>query len=416
MIEKDLISALIECPERLDDVLEHISAEDFSDNTCKAVFTEMVVQGKFDIHTLTNKFRSNKDNVSVKLLVDVAGTGFGSSAVEYAKVIKEESKKRKALAMAQQLITETGSEMSAQEVIERMGERLLTLYDTTDKTFRSAKDMIVSYLERLVMLSEKGSDISGLSTGWRCVDLATDGLKPGELIIVGGRPSQGKSSVMTQIAYHIAVVLKLPVAVFSIESPESTIMDKIISQKTGIETRVLRTGKLTKEQNDTMMFYMNELSVAPLYLNDVSSININKIKYQIKRLINSGVRPACVMLDYIQIVETDKGGDTRAAKVGRIGQELKNIAKELNAPVVALAQLNRSVEDTSPSLYSLKESGDLEQIADQVWLLHREEFYRKDKCSEEKKGKIDLDIAKNRDGQTLALSLNWVGSCTRVDE
>ena len=180
MIEKDLISSLIECPERLDDILEHISAEDFADCTTKAVFTEMVVQGKFDIHTLTNKFRSNKDNVSVKLLVDVAGTGFGSSAVEYAKIIKEESKKRKALKMAQELIAELGLDISPQQAIENMGEKLLTLYDTSDKTFRSAKEMISAYLERQIMLSEKSTDISGLTTGWRCVDLATDGLKPGE--------------------------------------------------------------------------------------------------------------------------------------------------------------------------------------------------------------------------------------------
>ena len=410
MIEHELISALLEAPEKIDDVCELISGEDFSDNNAKLVFNEMDAQRYFDSFTIGNKLRTNHPH-TVKWMNTIIGTGFGSSAVDYAKIVKEESKGRRLLDMAQQLINETGSELTKQEVIERMGERLLSLYDKEDKTFANGREMMVRYMERLVMLKERGEDISGLTTGFRTLDLCMDGLRNGNLITVGARPSNGKSSWLTQVAWHVGVDLGLPVCVFSLECSEQVMNDKFISQQARIDTRKLRTGRMDADEEARVMGVMDLMAQGKIYLNDVSSININRIRVELKRMLTID-RPKLVMIDYVQIIKEMGGNksDTRAKRLGAISTGLKQVAKEMNIPVVQLAQLNRDGTER-PSLRSLKESGELEESSDIVLLLHRPGFYSR---GEKPDDVIEIECAKNREGATALMTYAWEGYTTRI--
>jgi replicative DNA helicase len=414
MIEHELIASLLVYPEKLGEAKDVVSSSDFLDDKCRVIWEEMERQGKFDYVTLTAKFRSDNQPI-VEVLKSLNGTG-GSDVTSYAKIVREASKKRETVRLAKELIESTGSDLTVNELIENVNERLLSLYETPEKGFRNSNDMIIDYLARLVMLAERGEDISGMTTGWRTLDLCLDGLQPSKLYVIGARPSQGKTSCMTQIAYHVAVVLKKTVAMFSIESPEITILDKMISQHARVETKKLRTGRLTADEKSLVMMQSDLLASAKFFMNDVSSINIYKIRSTLRKLCAEGNKPDLICLDYIQIVETDKGSDSKASKVGKVCQGLKNIAKELNVPVIVLGQLNRGVEADFPTLFSLKDSGDIEQIADAVILLHRPEFYLKGKTPEDQQGKIFLDCAKNREGEVLTMQMNWTGNYTLITE
>lgn len=414
MIEADLISGLTQNPDALSEVLQIITPDDFVDIRCRKIFDLMVKSVKFDYRIISSRISQSGDKDLLEYYYKIMDIAFGSNVMQYAKEVRIASKKRKQLEIAKELIGSVKTDMSPEEIIEFIGGKLMALYDSQDYNYVHVRQVMIDYFASLSKIIDGEHGISGLSTGIKSLDAITDGLKPSELIIIGARPSQGKTSLMTTLAYNMAVGLKKTVIIFSIESSNKTIIEKMVSQVSMIDSYKLRRGDLNKDLFGTVTFHIDQISISNMILNDCA-MNIHRMRAQIKKAIRDGYHIDCVFVDYLQIIDVERGHDSMAVKVGRVTQGLKEIAKELNCPVVALAQLNRGDETGEPSLHSLKASGDIEQIADQVWLLHRYDFYDKN-CKEEYRDKIQIDIAKNREGQTMPLLLNWEGRCTRIYE
>ena len=412
--ETALIAALLQDNTAWLDVRALISSDDFTDGNCAAIFKGLEeLEGKSD-YVIMSAWLTKNQRAELRLYVnEISDHGNSLYTMHYAREIKEASTKRKIQSVADGIKVHPGS---SEEVLREAEGKIISLYSTDQKGFRGAVDMTRDYASRMAMLASKGLEISGLSSGLGALDCITDGFKDGELIVIGARPSIGKTSLMVGIADHISLTLEKNVCIFSIESPEVELIHRFLSRRVGISAKKLRTGKFCDGELVAVSDALELLSRAPLWVNDVSTIDIMSMRAQIKKMMNRGDKPDIIMIDYLQIMDVEKGYDTFATKLGRVVQGLKNIAKELPAPVVVLAQINRNNEERSPRLMDLKDSGAIESIADMVILLHREEFYKGDKCEPEKKGKIEIHVAKNRNGPVGLLELNWTGEYTRISE
>jgi len=416
-IEKGLIGSLIMDNNQWDEIRELINSDDFENKQCAEIFNAIEkLYGKCDLIILGNALKSSENKDVTKLLLECMDIATPSLSMEYAGVIKENSKKRKAVEIGENLKTLAQGEVAIDDVVRNTEEQFVSFFGKVEKKFKSLRDVAYDYAARIQMLKDKKLEISGMATGYRKLDLITDGFKPGELIIIAARPSIGKTSMMACFTDYIGVVSKKNVAIFSIESPENEIFNKLVSIRAQISAKKLRIGDVNGYEHERMMQAIEDLGTANIFINDLSIINIMSIRALIKKLINNGNAPDIIFIDYLQIIEVDRGNETFATKITNITQGLKNIAKELKIPIVVAAQINRANGEESPRLMDLKDSGGIEAIADMVILLHREEFYKKMNCPEEKKGKIDVDVAKNRNGTTVFLEMNWVGEFTKVIE
>ena len=413
MLDQDLISGLLELPSEIETVRGKIQIDDLTDKNAKIVYQAMLTFEKFDSVIVGNYLREKNEKKALEWMHSITGTGFGSSIDRYAKEIKRASIKRQQVKIAEDLIGMSKTDVKPNEIIELFSGRLMSLYEDDEDQLFDFKKLVMDYLE-MMDKKVKGATLSGMATGWKSIDDITDGLGESELILIGARPSMGKTSMMTQIMYHALTHGKVVLA-FSVESNRNKIIEKMISQASDLDAVKFKRNSLSQDEKDTSMYYFNKMTDGQLFLNDSTGMSIYKMRSLIRQKINEGIKPDLVCVDHIQIMQTDKSNDTMAVRVGRVCQGLKNIAKELGCPVVALAQLNRDVETNPPTLHSLKASGDMEQIADQVWLLHRQNFYSKDK-EKNPDNEIVVDIAKNREGGTDAIKLKWVGRYTQIKE
>lgn len=269
-------------------------------------------------------------------------------------------------------------------------------------TVGSFIDDEVKYLEEL---EKDGRDITGLSTGYRDLDKATSGLQPGAMIVLAARPSMGKSALVTNLAENIALQNKGAVALFSLEMPERELLHRVLSSQAAIKGEDMRKGKIGDRWPDVLEV-ADKLAKAPLYIDDSSDIGIMEIRAKCRRLHAShpdGV--ACVIIDYLQLMRADGRTDNRVQQIGEISRGLKILAQELKAPVIALSQLSRGVEsrpDKRPLLSDIRESGNIEQDADVVMFLYRDEYYNQETAEP---GVAELIIAKNRSGRLANIRL-----------
>jgi len=415
MIEQGLIGVLLIDNSKYDLIADKITPEDFE-----------TVEGR-DCFEIIKKLDGKCDAIVLGKRLNEAGKKYSEWYTEgmnvcntnayeqYVSEIKEESKKRQLKKIGKEI--ETGTATS-KETISEVENKLLKLYDNHDKKFRHAHEISVDWMTRLVEIESRGLAISGLTTGLRCLDLVSDGMKSGELIIIGARPSNGKTSLMIHIADHVGVELKKRVCIFSIECPETEIWNKFVSRRARIPTKKLRIGKLDESEKVIVGHSIDILADTQIHVNDVSSINSFGIRANIRRMIADNKKPDLVMIDYLGLIATENSRENFAKRLGDVTKMLKALAKDLEIPVVVLVQINRSASEDGglPKLHQLKDSGEIEQDADQVWLLHREEFYKREKTPDDKVGKMDIIVAKNRNGATLDLEVNWDGENTRIYE
>lgn len=410
-IEKALIGTLIADDTLWSEVRVMIDCKDFYNLKCAEIYGVIEkLDCKVDLNILL-------EHLSPELMAIARETmilSMPSQILEYAKIVRGYSRKRQAIEEAEHIKINSMTMDPVNDIVKTAVSRLERLMENDGKVFRHAGEIAVDYVNRIMMLKEKGVEVSGLTTGYRSLDLTTDGFKPGELIIIGSRPSIGKTSMMLCFSEHIGCVLKKNVAIFSIESPEGELFNRMVSIRAEITTQRLRTGQLNAYEHERMMLAAEDLGASGISINDLSVIDILTVKNQARKLIAEGKRPDIIFVDYLQIMETERSNDTFANKISRVTQGFKNLAKELMIPVVVLAQINRANGEEPPRLMDLKDSGGIEAIADMVILLHREEFYKKDGCSLEKKGIIEVDVAKNRNGRTALINLGWRGEFTKI--
>jgi replicative DNA helicase len=320
----------------------------------------------------------------------------------YALIVRDNALLRRLLNTAYEIQANVhGREGAPRDLVEWAEKAMLEVgQDDRQKDFQRIDDVLHRELEKLEKLSKEGQAMTGTPSGFKDLDEVTGGFQPGNLIVLAARPSMGKSALVTNIAENAALEHGRPVALFSLEMSEAELSQRFLASQAKIKGEDLRKGRLTETKWPKILAASEKLSRAPLYVDDSSDLGIMEVRAKARRLHSQtpgGL--GLIIVDYLQLMRADERIESRVQQVGQMSRGLKILARELDVPVIALSQLSRAVEQRGgekiPILSDLRESGNLEQDADAVIFIYREEYYEADS---EREGEADLIIAKHRNG------------------
>ncbi|MCC7176348.1 MAG: replicative DNA helicase [Bryobacterales bacterium] len=336
----------------------------------------------------------------------------------YVRLVKDKSLLRRVIYASQSLINRClAGEEAPQEILANAEEALLRLGESSTRTtLFSPGEIIDEFQGGLNAFLDPERRIQGLSTGFRRFDEMTGGLHPGELVIVAGRPSMGKTALALNIAQHVAVKLQKTVAVFSLEMSKEALLMRLLCAAARVDSHRFRQGYLDAEERRRLQAAAAELVEAPLYIDETSGSNLLEMHAKLRRL--KAERPlGLVVLDYLQLMSSRGRFDSRVQEISALSRGLKLLAKELGVPMLVLSQLNRMPEtrkdDHRPQLSDLRDSGSIEQDADVVAFIFREEVYKRDR--EDLRGEAELLLSKQRNGPTGAIKLVFLHHLTKFE-
>ncbi|MBP6422831.1 MAG: replicative DNA helicase [Propionivibrio sp.] len=283
--------------------------------------------------------------------------------------------------------------------------------------FQHINPLLTQVVERIQELHDRDnpSDITGVPTGYHDLDSKTSGLQPGDLLIIAGRPSMGKTSLALNMAEYVAIEVGLPVAVFSMEMGGTQLAMRMLSSVGRLDAHRVRTGRLNDDEWSRLSFALGKMHEAPLYIDETPALNPIDLRARARRLHRQCGKLGMIVIDYLQLMSVSGQGENRATEISEISRSLKSLAKELNVPVVALSQLNRSLEqrpNKRPVMSDLRESGAIEQDADVIMFIYRDEVYNPDTPD---KGSAEIIIGKQRNGPIGMTRLTFVGEYTRFE-
>ena len=386
--EKSLLGAIMIDENILPEVMALVNANDFYEERHRTIFGAM--SNLYDSHrpvdllTLTNELKS------LKKLKEIGGAPYltelsnfvpvASHAKAYAEIIKKASTQRRLIKAGTEIVNKAYEDGA--EVDELVGKAEQELFEVSDKIvqseYRPMSELLDDAFSRIEDLHNNKGSLRGLKTGFRDIDKKTAGLQKGDLIIVGARPAMGKTTFAQNLAYNIASINNKGVLFFSMEMAANEIIERMISDVSGVGNWGIRTGNLSDDEFAKIGDAMAEMAEIPIYIDDTSSMTIMELRNKARRAMHDhdiGI----VIVDYLQLISgSDRYAGNRVQEVTEISRGLKILARELNIPVVALAQLSRNVtgrENPRPVLSDLRESGSIEQDADLVMFLHRPDYY-----------------------------------------
>jgi len=336
----------------------------------------------------------------------------------YARIVRDHAMLRRLIEIGGDIAASAHATegLSASEIVDRAEQRVFEIAERHSRGagFVSLKQILPKTIDRLDFLSHSTSEITGVSTGFVEMDKMTAGLQRGELIIIAGRPSMGKSTLAVNIAEHAALGQKTPAAIFSMEMSAEQLSFRMLSSIGRISAGRLRTGKLLDEDWPRVDSAVSMMSDAPIFIDDSGALTPTEIRARARRLKREhGL--GLIVVDYLQLMQVTGTVENRATEISEISRSLKALAKELDVPVIALSQLNRSVEqrqDKRPVMSDLRESGAIEQDADLILFIYREEVYDRDTP---RKGIADIIIAKQRNGPVGDFRLTFLGEFTKFE-
>ncbi len=335
----------------------------------------------------------------------------------YAKIVKEKSILRKLIDTATQVITQGyESDHENVEIILDRAEKMI--FDITSKkvepSFTPLKDIIKDSIETIDNLYQNKTHVTGLPTGFTDFDIQTAGLQPSDFIVIAGRPSMGKSSFALNLIENIAVKENIPVAIFSLEMSKEQLVQRLLCSHARVPIHKVRTGYLSQSDWPNLTNAAGHLSEAPIYIDDTPGISVLELRAKARRL-KSHHNIRLILIDYLQLMQGSGDSESRQQEISEISRSLKALARELDIPVIAISQLSRKSEDRTdkrPLLSDLRESGAIEQDADLVVLLFRQEYYYP---NEENKGKAEVIIAKQRNGPVGMIPFTFIKEYTRFE-
>src|SRR5438067_880699 len=347
-----------------------------------------------------------------------ATTPATASAARYAKIDEEHALLRPRSYVAGDIAENayapaddvTNTIDQAEPIVFSVAERRVT--DTT----KDLDAMLNAYLDRLAQLYERKEDVIGLPTGYADLDTLLSGLQPSALLVVGARPSMGKTAFALGIARHAAIRVSKPVLLFSLEMSQLEVTERIMAAEANVDSKKLRNGRLAAGDWTRIQHAAGRMASAPLYVDDNASVTVMDIRAKARRLKSRVGNLGVIIVDYIQLMTGRGDRENRQVEVSEISRNLKILARELETPVIALAQLNRQLEtraDKRPMLADLRESGSIEQDADVVMFLYRDEVYNPDAI--ETKGIAEVIVAKHRSGPTDTIRLAWLAQSARFE-
>ena len=336
----------------------------------------------------------------------------------YANIVKDKMLLREMIVAATEILDEAYDQSG--EAAEKLDEAERKIFAVTDKKISGSAMPLKDLVTRAYELIEQrhGSHVTGLATGYYQLDEKTCGLQNGEMIVVAGRPSMGKTSLALNIAEHVAVVELVPLAIFSLETSRQQLAERFLCSNSQIDAQSVRKGMLSTEDYEKLVESCGQLSESPIYIDDTSTLTPLELRAKARRLKSlHDVR--CVIVDYLQLMHSGLSRiESRQQEIALISRYIKALARELNIPVVVLSQLNRAPEGREghrPRMSDLRESGSIEQDADVVMLLHREDYYHRHDPDYQTTNKADLIIAKQRNGPTGSVELVFRDRFTRFE-
>ena len=417
--EQSVLGACFLSPYALEKAIENLTPESFYNEKNAKIFSAMTELNEsktpIDITTITSELkRKNELNEvgGVEYLTEVVNFVPTASNVDYYIQTVEETALLRSLIITATDIASEGyrTDETVNEILDNSEKKILNIVKNRKSSeFRSIKDVLAKTQNDLERLSENKGEITGLATGWYEFDRLTTGLHPNELIIIAARPAMGKTAFALNLATHAAMEQDKSVAVFNLEMSAEQLALRIISSLGQLEGFKLRTGNLMNNDWKRINEAISRLSKTNLVIDDTPGITIGEIRAKCRRLASSEKGLSLVVIDYLQLISGGKNyGANRQQEVSDISRSLKTLAMELNVPVIALSQLSRSVEgreDKRPLLSDLRESGSIEQDADIVAFLYRDDYYNKSERSEDNTSLSELIIGKHRNGPTATIEL-----------
>lgn len=425
--EQSLLGGLMLDQSAWDKVADIVVADDFYRKDHRLIFSainELAENASpCDVVTVSEHLANSGDLDAaggLEYLAMLANETPGAANIRaYATILRERSVLRSLISAGNEI---SGSAYategrSATELVDQ-AERLV--FEIAEKGargrvgFKSLKQILPDAVDRIDMLHRSGGEITGIPSGFSEFDKLTSGLQPGDLVVVAGRPSMGKTTFAINIAENAAIGAKIPTAVFSLEMPSQQLVVRLMSSLGRVDMSHLRSGRFPDEDWSRINTAVQLMSEAPIYIDDSASLTPTEIRARARRLKREADL-GLIVIDYLQLMQIHGTSENRATEISEISRSLKALARELEVPVIALSQLNRSVEqrtDKRPVMSDLRESGAIEQDADVIIFIYREEVYKQDTP---RKGIADISVAKQRNGPIGDFPLTFVGRFTRFE-
>ncbi|MDO5415329.1 MAG: replicative DNA helicase [Bacillota bacterium] len=420
--EKSVLGAALLSKDALFDVVEVVRAEDFYDENHKEIFKAMLdlhrKSAPVDALTVAEelKKRNSLNMVGGRAYIASlsAGTPTTSNAMEYGKIVAEKASIRKLIGTADDIVTKgyEGS-MDAGQMLDYAESGIFEISQKRQKgQYTHIKDVLLENLEIIDRASKLDGGLTGVTTGFKYLDNMTSGLQRSDLIILAARPAMGKTAFALSLALNAAVKGKASVMVFSLEMSKEQLGQRLLSMESKVGMQALKTGKLERRDWDDINIALDILSKAKIHIDDTAGISIMEMKSKCRRLkAEEGLD--LVVIDYLQLMNPEGKSDSRTQEISVISRNLKLLARELDCPVLVLSQLSRAPEqrtDHRPMLSDLRESGSIEQDADIVIFLYRDEYYNEDT---EAVGECEVIVAKQRSGPTGTVKVAWLDKLTK---
>jgi len=337
----------------------------------------------------------------------------------YANIVREKSILRQLISIGTEIADEAFNpgELESSNLLDEAERKIFEIAEQGNRQqdFKGIKVLLQSTLAHIDELSKSDASITGAETGYDELDDMTSGLQPGDLIIVAGRPSMGKTTFSMNLAEFIAINDKKPVAIFSMEMPAEQLVLRLFASNGRVPLNDIRTGKIREEDWPRIGMAVKQFSETKLFIDDSAALSPTEIRAKARRLHREHGQLGLIVIDYIQLMQSGNKSDNRAAEISEISRSLKALAKELDVPVIALSQLNRSLEqrpNKRPIMSDLRESGAIEQDADVIMFIYRDEVYNEDTPD---KGTAEIIIGKQRNGAIGKIRLTFTGKYTRFD-
>ena len=345
-----------------------------------------------------------------------------SNIRRYAEIVRDRSILRKLVAASDEIATTAFNTKGrpVAEIVDESEQKIFNIGEQGKRNsggFQAMDTLVVKLLDRVQEMADNPNDVTGVPTGFYDLDRMTAGLQAGDLIVLAARPSMGKTALAINIAEHVALNEGLPVAVFSMEMGAAQLAVRIVGSIGRIDQGHLRTGKLTDEEWPRLSEAIEKLRTISLHIDESAGLTSGDLRSNARRLSRQCGQLGLIVVDYLQLMSgSGSDGENRATELGEISRGLKMLARELKCPVIALSQLNRSVEqrpDKRPMMSDLRESGAIEQDADIIMFIYRDEYYTKDACKEP--GVAEVIIAKQRNGPTGVVKLAFIKPITKFE-
>ena len=340
----------------------------------------------------------------------------------YGEIIRERAILRKLVAVGDDIASSalTPAGKDAKVLLDEAEAKVFEIADAGARQmtgFVPIQPILGQVVDRIQELYDRDnpSEITGVPSGFTDLDQLTSGLQPTDMIVVAGRPGMGKTTFALNVAEHVAVDCRLPVAIFSMEMPGTQLAMRFISSVGRLDQHRLKTGKLNDDEWQRLTFALGKLHEAPIHIDETPGLNPTDLRARARRLYRQCGKLGLIVVDYLQLMSTLRHGDNRATELSEISRSIKSLAKELHVPIFALSQLNRSLEqrtDKRPVMSDLRESGAIEQDADIIMFIYRDEIYNPDS---QDKGTAELIIGKHRNGPTGKVRMTFVGEHTRFE-